>query len=97
MSKYFAIWNLLKKGEAVLNKTAWKTGQVTLAMLTPVIVALGTVLSYFGFNLPLDEVTVNTIASGVIALVHVVLTTITSETVGLPNKDKNNTNKEGNN
>jgi uncharacterized membrane protein len=87
MGKFFAILNLLKKGEAVVNKTAWKTGQITVAILTPVIVALGSVLSYFGVSLPLDETTINTIASGIIALVHVVLTTITSEKVGLPDSD----------
>ena len=86
MGKILALLNLFRKGEAVANKEAWKNGQITVGVLTPFIAALGTVLSYGGITLPLDETTINILSTGIISLVHVVLTVVTSESAGLAPK-----------
>jgi len=90
MNKFLAILDLFRKGEAVANKEAWKTGQITATALAGVVMAGANVAAMYGHPLPaaIDADTVTAVAGAVIGVVNLVLTYATSETVGfLPEKN----------
>ena len=86
MEKLLAVLALFRKGNAVADPKLWKEGGVTAAMLIPVFLALSRVAESFGYPLPISEADAATVASGLLVVVHVVLTFITSDKVGLPAK-----------
>ena len=85
MTKLVAVLDLFRKGESVANKEAWKTGQITATALAGVVMAAANVAAAYGHPMPagLDADSVTTIAGGVIGIVNLVLTYVTSEKVGL--------------
>jgi hypothetical protein len=85
MNKLTAILDLFRKGESVSNKEAWKTGQITATALGGVLMAAAQVASAYGHPLPacMDADTVTAVAGAVIGAVNLVMTYVTSETVGL--------------
>ena len=78
-----AAFTLLQKGKAVADPAKWKSRQITATMLTGVIWAVIQAAEAFGYAIPVDEATVDSIAVGVLALVNWVLTLSTSEKVGM--------------
>lgn len=90
MNKIMAIADLFRKGQAVANKEAWKNGQITATALAGVVLAGAQVAAAYGHPLALlvDVDTVTAVAGAVIGGVNLVMTYITSETVGiLPAKE----------
>lgn len=84
MEKLKALFDLFRKGSKVANPAAWKEGQVTATVLAAVILAIVHLMSAFGFAVPIDLNTANAIATGIIAVVNVVLTFTTTDKIGLP-------------
>ena len=82
-----AAYTLLQKGKAVANPAKWKSHQITATALTGVIWAALQVAEVFGYAIPVDEQTVDSIAVGILALVNWLLTLSTSEKVGLQSGD----------
>ena len=82
-----AAYTLLQKGKAVADPAKWKSHQITATALTGVIWAALQVAEVFGYAIPVDEQTVDSIAVGMLALVNWVLTLSTSEKVGLQSGD----------
>jgi len=81
--------DLFRKGEMVANPVAWKTGQITVAVLTPLILGSCSLLKLAGFEIPIDEALANQIALAIIAISTIVLTLTTSDKVGvLPAKSE---------
>ena len=76
-------FTLLQKGKAVADPAKWKSRQITVTMLTGVVWAVIQAAEAFGYAIPVDEATVDSIAVGVLALVNWVLTLSTSEKVGV--------------
>jgi hypothetical protein len=76
-------FTLLQKGKAVADPAKWKSRQITATMLTGVIWAVIQAAEAFGYAIPVDEVTVDSVAVGVLASVNWVLTLSTSEKVGM--------------
>ena len=76
-------FTLLQKGKAVADPAKWKSRQITATMLTGVIWAAIQVAEAFGYAIPVDEATVDSVAVGVLAAVNWVLTLSTSEKVGM--------------
>ena len=76
-------FTLLQKGKAVADPAKWKSRQITATMLTGVIWAVIQAAEAFGYAIPVDEATVDSVAVGVLALVNWVLTLSTSEKVGM--------------
>ena len=74
---------LLQKGKAVSDPAKWKSRQMTATALTGVIWAVIQVAEAFGYAVPVDEATVDSVAVGILALVNWVLTLSTSEKVGM--------------
>ena len=84
MEKLLALLALFRQGNAVSDPALWKNGGVTAALLIPVIMALARVAEAFGGPLPISESDAATLAAAVLCVLHIVLTVITSPTVGLP-------------
>lgn len=82
-SKINAAYKLLQKGRSVSDPEKWKKRQITATMITGVIWATIQVAETFGYAIPVDEATVDSVAVGVLALVNWVLTLSTSEKVGM--------------
>lgn len=82
-----AAYTLLQKGKAVADPAKWKSHQITATALTGVIWAALQVAEVFGYAIPVDEQTVDSIAVGILALVNWVLTLSTSDKVGLQSGD----------
>ena len=82
-----AAYTLLQKGKAVADPAKWKSHQITATALTGVIWSALQVAEVFGYAIPVDEQTVDSIAVGILALVNWVLTLSTSEKVGLQSGD----------
>ena len=74
---------LLQKGKAVSDPAKWKSRQMTATALTGVIWAVIQAAEAFGYAVPVDEATVDSVAVGVLAVVNWLLTLSTSEKVGV--------------
>ena len=89
MQKLLAVLALFRQGNVVANAAAWKNRQITVTALGAFLLALIHVLKAFGVEIPVDEETANTIAAGVLCLVNIVLTLVTTDKIGLPSKANN--------
>ena len=87
MDKISAIWNLLRKGEAVSDPALFKNSAMAISLLVPLLLAIARVAHAFGVELVITEADAASIAAGVVSVVGIVSHLITSKTVGLPAKD----------
>lgn len=78
-----AAYKLLQKGKAVSDPAKWKARQITATALTGAFWAAIQAAEAFGYAIPVDEATVDSVAVGMLALVNWLLTLSTSEKVGL--------------
>lgn len=83
MNKISALWNLFKVGQSVSDPSKWKSRQITVTVLGAVILAVVNLLAAFGMSIPVDTETANAIAGGIIAIVNVILTLITTDKIGV--------------
>lgn len=83
IGKMKALMTLLKKGRSVADPAKWKSRQITATALTGAIWATIQAAEAFGYAIPIDETTVDSVAVGTLALVNWLLTLSTSEKVGL--------------
>ena len=74
---------LMQKGRSLSDPEKWKKRQITATMLTGAIWAAIQAAEAFGYAIPVDEQTVDSVAIGILAIVNWVLTLSTSEKVGL--------------
>ena len=81
-----AAYTLLKKGKVVADPAKWKSRQITATALTGALWAGIQAAEAFGYAIPVDEQTVDSVAVGVLALVNWLLTLSTSEKVGLQSR-----------
>ena len=88
MGKLAAIWNLFKVGQSVENPVAWKTGAITVSVLTPVIASLNNVLKAFGLDLGITDSESMGIAAGIVAVTNIVVHLISSKSIGVVPSDK---------
>jgi hypothetical protein len=85
LTKLLSIINLFRKGSAVVDKQAWKNGQITATAIAGAAMAGVQVAQAFGYDLPagVTEAAVNAVAGAVATVVNIVGTYVTSEHVGL--------------
>lgn len=83
ISKLRLAYKLLQKGKSVSDPEKWKKRQITATMLTGLIWTALQTSKAFGYEVPIDEATVDSVAVGVLALVNWVLTLSTSKKVGM--------------
>lgn len=84
MKALLALFDLFRKGSVVANPEAWKYGQITANVLGAFLWAVTTLAATLGFALPITQDQVNDLSAGLLAVINVVLTVITSAKVGLP-------------
>lgn len=89
MQKLLAVLALFRQGNVIANAAAWKNRQITVTAFGAFLLALLHVIKAFGVEIPVDEETANTIAAGVLCLVNIVLTLVTTDKIGLPDKSNN--------
>lgn len=88
--KIGSLINLFRKGNEVANVELWKTGGISVAALAAALLALVSTGGAFGLHLQITADQANGIATGIIAIVGVVLPLITSKRAGiLPAKESN--------
>ena len=83
IAKMKALMTLLKKGRSVADPAKWKSRQITATALTGAIWATIQAAEAFGYAIPIDEATVDSVAVGTLALVNWLLTLSTSEKIGV--------------
>lgn len=83
LNKVSALWGLFRKGQEVANPAAWKAGQVTGTIVAGLIIAAVNAAKAFDYEIPIDTEQANAIGVGIVAVVNVVLTLITSKRVGI--------------
>lgn len=94
MEKFKAILELFKQGNRVADPVAWKTGQITVGVLTSFIASGIMLAKVFGYEIPItpeQEMAIATVILFIVGLCDSGLTVITSNKVGLPS-DSGNTN-----
>lgn len=84
--KIASVIDLFRKGNEISNPEVWKNRQVAGTVLGAVIVAGANTATAFGYPVPVDVDTANTIAVGVISAFNMVMTYITTKKIGLPEK-----------
>jgi len=87
LNKLKAFWDLFKAGSSISNPELWKKRQITATVLAGLVLAVVNLAATFGYSIPIDSETASIIAGGILALVNVVLTLITSDKVGITEKD----------
>ncbi len=84
MKKLWALFNLFRKGSAVADPALWKHGQITVTVLLPFAVALIATVRAFGYEIPVSDELLAQGVGGLVVVINVVLTVITSDKIGLP-------------
>lgn len=83
--------DLFRKGKEVSNVEQWKLGQVTANMIAVFIIAVIQLVQAFGVEVPINNEQVIAISGGLLALVNVVTTVITTKRIGLKEKVEGDT------
>ncbi len=87
----FSIPEVLKQGKVVANPAAWKTGQITVSILSAFVITILNMARVFGYELPVTDEQVNVISAGIVSFVglfYVPVTTVAStEKIGFKAKD----------
>ena len=86
LTKITSVIDLFRKGQVVADPEKWKNRQVTATVLGAVIVAGANTATAFGYPIPVDIDTANTIAVGLISVLNAVMTYVTTDKIGLPEK-----------
>lgn len=76
-----------RKGQEVANPETWKNAQVAVNALSALFAALFAVAHGFGLDVPITQMQVDALASGVVAAVSVfnaVATVVSTKKIGLP-------------
>lgn len=85
MSKTISIIDLFRKGEAVADKEVWKKGAINATLVSGFVVAVVNTMQAYGVPIPagITAEFVTMAVTGIIGVVNVVATYVTSETVGI--------------
>lgn len=81
--------NAFQKGKALTNAAVWKNRAIATDLLAGLITSIVAIAVVLGYDLRLEDGTVQALAGGIAALVYVgsaVLHITTSDKVGLPSK-----------
>lgn len=82
--KLKALFAVFRVGAQVADPKAWKNGSITATVLAGFLMALVYLGAAFGITIPITPDAAAAIAGGVIAVVNVVVTLISSKHVGIP-------------
>lgn len=88
LNKVASVIDLFRKGQSVANPEKWKNRQVTTTVVATVIVAGANTATVFGYPVPVDMDTANTLAVGLISIFNAIMTYVTTDKIGLPEKQE---------
>lgn len=91
MGKLMILFTLFRRGTEISNVERWKKHQIDGNIVGGFILALVAAAKAFGYEFPIDEASALIVGGSVVAIVNVVLTTITSKRVGLLPEKPNST------
>ncbi len=74
---------VFKRGKSVANPTAWKKRQVNANTLSLLIIALVALGKAYGYTIPVSDEAAVSIAGGIIAVVNIVCTMVSTEKIGI--------------
>ena len=77
------VLSLFRVGQSVADPAAWKSGAITVSILAPVLMKLNDTLVAFGVNTGVSDATASDLAVGIVAIVNIIVTLISSKTVGV--------------
>ena len=86
IKEFQAFFTLFKQGKALANSAAWKNRTIAANSLTAVLGAALVIGKGFGYDIHLDEQTVEALAGGIaaaVAAVNAVMHVVTSDKVGV--------------
>ena len=89
IKEFQAFITLFKQGKSLANAAAWKNRTIAANSLTAVLGAALVIGKGFGYDIHLDEQTVEALAGGIaaaVAAVNAVMHVVTSDKVGVPAK-----------
>ena len=93
IKEFGAFLTLFRQGKALANAAAWKNRTIAANSLTAVLGAALVIGKGFGYDIHLDEQTVEALAGGIaaaVAAVNAVMLVVTSDKVGVPAKRQAN-------
>jgi predicted membrane protein len=79
---------LMKAGRRVQDPAKWKARQIEASAIVAVLWAAVNAAAAFGVEVPVNAEIVDGLAVAILAVVNVVLTVITTNKIGLPDKPK---------
>ena len=91
MEKLADFFKLFQKGGEVANVDAWKSGQITITTLSVFLLAAIKLLSDFGVSIPMDATQASAVGGGILAVVNIGLSIVTSKYQGLPSIGRDRT------
>lgn len=83
INKIKSIMILFKRGKAVADPGKWKARQITSTTIVGLIYAAIGVADAFGYQISIDQGTVDGLAVGILTVVNIVFTLTTSKKIGL--------------
>ncbi len=83
MKKLMVLFSLFRKGSELADSEKWKSHQITSTMLGVFLLACVQAAKAFGYDLPINEETATAIGAGILGVVNVVLSIITSKRAGI--------------
>jgi hypothetical protein len=87
IKQFSAFFEAFKAGKELTNAATWKNRQIAAGALTGLLGAAVVIAKGFGYDIDVDQATVEALAGGITALYavfNVVLVATTSAKVGLP-------------
>lgn len=67
---------ILQQGKLVSNPVAWKTGQITVGVISGLLGSVVVACRAFGYDIPLSDDQIVTVSSAIIAVVGLVYTPV---------------------
>jgi predicted membrane protein len=79
---------LMKAGRRVQDPAKWKARQIEASAIVAVLWAAVNAAAAFGVEVPVNAEIVDGLAVAILSIVNLVLTVITTNKIGLPDKSK---------
>lgn len=82
MNKLMLLLSAFRKGNELADSAKWKSRQITSTAIGAFIIALIQLAKALGYDIPLDSETATAIGAGILGVVNVALTILTSKRIG---------------
>lgn len=90
IAEFKAFFTVFQQGKELANAAKWKKKQISVNNLVAFFSAILLIAGGFGYKIPIDEITLTQLSSGILAAFSIgngILTCITSSKVGVKSRD----------